>query len=221
MADPQCPFCRDNSPLVISSGSQQVQGSYFGFSSYALQLEDAHTSAQAYRTFGVNLTPQMRLDLEDDPQAQTSHRHRFILICQMGAKLIGLDICPSHSKSVHVFPLLLALRSSNNDIKGYIAHPFLRGSVSFDPTTKSSQRDCYLASPGWGQGSGIVSSYAAALALIDGYKRLTGNSPGQIKGMNAVSPPRNALRLLYCIFHLQECSNNHGSTDPSVHPCAI
>ena len=153
--DPFLPFGRDQSPITISSGSQRVQGSYFGFSSYALQLAKApHVTQGPFlsRTFGIDLSPQMRLDFEDDPQAQTSHRHRFVLICRVGSTLFGLDICPSHSKSVHIFPLLLALRSLTGAITGYIAHPFLRGSISFDPTTKSSLRDSYLASLGWGQG---------------------------------------------------------------------
>ena len=61
MLDPLCPLGCDKSPLLISSGSQQVQGSYFGFSSYALQFEDAPGSSP-FRTFGIDLSPQMRLD---------------------------------------------------------------------------------------------------------------------------------------------------------------
>ena len=121
--------------------------------SYALQFENApHISHGPfrYRHFGMDLSPQMRLNLEEDPQAQGSHLHCFILLCRVGHKIFGMDICLSHSKSIHIFPLLLALRSSSGDVTGYIAHPFLRGSVSFDPTTKSSLRDAYMVSPGWG-----------------------------------------------------------------------
>lgn len=185
LANPTSPFHRDTSPICIASGSMHVQGSYAGFSSYALRFEVTPHAT-------IDLHSQMRLDIEDDPQVQTGHPHRFIIICRLGTKLVGLDVCPSHSKSVNIFPLLLTLRSRTGAITGYIAHPFLCGSVSFNPTTKTSHQDWYLASPGWGQGGGIVSSYAAALSLIGRYKRLTGRSPGVIMGLSSSLPTLGA-----------------------------
>ena len=201
-------FRRDLSPIRIASGSMQIQGSYCGFTSYALRFESSPQVSGPVQ-LGLPFQDRMRLDLQDDPQVLSSpHRHRFVIICKMGGKFVGLDICPSRSTSVQVFPLLLTLRSRSRDIIGFLAHPFLRGSVSFDPTTKSSHQDRYFASPGWGQGGGIVSSYAAALTLVDGYKRLTGRTPGQITGLRSDNSD--------CSIASSQCRANPTITAPRI-----
>ena len=99
--------------------------------------------------------------------------------------------CPSKTKSIYAFPLLITLRSHDRrHITGYLAHPFLRGSIGFDPTTKRSHQDLYLACPGWGPGGGIVSSYAGAITLLDGYRRLTGTATTPITSIPHRDIPR-------------------------------
>ena len=137
MAKPGCLFHQHASPIRLTSGSMEVQGSLAGSSAYALQFE-ASTSPDSLPfhqcLFGVDLTPQMRLTFDDDPTINSLHRHRLVLIGKAHGKVFGLDVCPSDSSTIRVFPLLLVLRNRTRELDGYIAHLFLRGSTSVDPT---------------------------------------------------------------------------------------
>jgi len=160
----------------------EVQGSLAGSSAYALQLEPS-TSASSLRFhkcfLGVNLEEQTRLiTIDDDPNITSSYRHRFVIIGKAHGQFFESQYLSLALENDPRFPFVARPPS----------HPFLRGSMSFDPTTKASLQEFYLASPGWGPGGGIVHSHAAALALVDGYKRLTGSVLFRITGLSSSLP---------------------------------
>ena len=187
--DPTSPFHRQVVPLRIHSGSIDLRGSQGSATTYFISFTSIPIGTDVH--FGVTLGPHMQLSFSDDMSAQSVYRHRYVVICRFHGKFLGLDVCPSKTKSIYAFPLLITLRSHDRrHITGYLAHPFLRGSIGFDPTTKRSHQDLYLACPGWGPGGGIVSSYAGAITLLDGYRRLTGTATTPITSIPHRDIPR-------------------------------
>ena len=83
MAKPGCLFHQNASPIRLTPGSMEVQGSFAVSTAYALQFEPS-TSASSlpfHQCFlGVNLEPQMRLTIDDDPNVTSSYKHRFVII---------------------------------------------------------------------------------------------------------------------------------------------
>lgn len=98
-------------------------------------------------------------------------------------KLFGLEICPSRSKTIRAFPLLLGVCDGNSNLIGHVANPLLCGSVQRDPSELGSTFKQYLVCQGW-CGGGIYSSFALAQTFRDKYARLTNRPCAQALGVN-------------------------------------
>ena len=146
MQNPSSPFKRHLSPIWISQGLVDLCGSQTCTGTvYSVTFESLLGGGTDVQ-FGTPILPRMQLSFSDDPSATSAYRHCFVLICRIHGKLAGLNICPSKTKTIHLFPLLLTLRSHKRRV------PIVGGPVegqNFNPArvrtiqqSKQIQRTC-------------------------------------------------------------------------------
>ena len=178
------PYDDNMSPIRMSSASRGVNFSQDNTTTYKIRFEqDPSGPAASQCNLGMALTQDIEICFENiDPH--NIYQHRFILLCRHGrGKIYGLEICPSKTRTIRPFPLLLSmLQAHTNQVINFIGNPLLRGSLNGEPGNTKSNYDWYVSTSGW-LGGAVVSSYPAALCFNDNFHRLTRKSGSHVRGL--------------------------------------
>ena len=194
--DMDFPYGTATSPLLMTEATRDVNRSQDTTTTYKIGLtQDPAGPSTSQCQFGVRIGGTVEICFENIDQ-HSIYQHRYILLCRVGTgKIYGLEICPSNSRTIRPFPLLLALKDhQTHRIVSYIANPLLRGSLNGEPGNMKSNFDWYVNTSGW-LGGGVVSSYPAALCFNDNFHRLTKKSGSQIRGLGLGEVPMAEHRV--------------------------
>ena len=194
--DMDFPYGTTTSPLLMTDATRDVNRSQDTSTTYKIGFtQDPAGPSISKCQFGARVGGTVEICFENiDPQS--IYQHRYILLCRIGTgKVYGLEICPSNSRTIRPFPLLLAIKDhQTHRIVSYIANPLLRGSLNGEPGNMKSNFDWYVSTSGW-LGGGVVSSYPAALCFNDNFHRLTKKSGSQIRGLGLGEVPMAEHRV--------------------------
>ena len=178
------PYDNRTSPIRMIDASRDVNRSHDTSTTYRISFDQDPAGPPISQChFGTDLSQTVELCFENiDPH--NIYQHRYILLCRHGTgKFYGLEICPSKSRTIRSFPLLLAIKDpGTHQTVSYVANPLLRGSLNGEPGNMKSNYDWYVSTSGW-LGGGVVSSYPTALCFNDNFHRLTKKSGSQVRGL--------------------------------------